>query len=163
MNAQELQAHQLFSPSHNLNEDDDFDVNTIRCVLFHLDNETYGIPVKKIREVLRVGEIRKVPGSPSSVIGVINVRGIIVTVVDARTSFNLPNTEIDDQSRIIIVEIEEDLIVGLMVDQVREVIDIPENRFDSSATRDGNSRFIQSIAHFQDSVIILVDIDNMFV
>lgn len=162
MDAQELQAHQLFSPSKQFNEED-FDVNTIRCVLFRLDNETYGIPVKKIREVLRVGEIRKVPGASSSVIGVINVRGIIVTVVDARASFNLARQEVDEQSRIIIVELNEDLIVGLMVDQVREVMDIPENRFDSSATREGGSRYIQSIAHFQDSVIILIDIENMFV
>lgn len=156
------QRNELFSNVKEL-EDDNFISPTVRCVLFSLDNETYGINVKKIREVLRVGVIRKVPGSSSNVIGVINVRGIIVTVIDTRRLYNLSAKEVDDMSRIIIVELDEDLAVGLMVDQVREVKDIPESQVDLMAGRDSGSGYIQGIAHYQDNVIILVDTDNMFV
>ncbi len=134
-----------------------------RCVLFNLENEVYGIQVKKIREVLRVGNIRKVPGATYGVLGVINVRGVIVTVVDARVMHNMPSREIDELSRIIIVELDEERTVGLLVDCVMEVKDIPEDKIESlSATKENASRHIQGVAHFQDNVIILMDVDNMF-
>jgi len=134
-----------------------------RCVLFTLDNETYGIQVKKIREVLRVGNIRKVEGSNYNILGVINVRGVIVTVIDTRVMFSLPAKEHDDLSRIIIVELDDERTVGMLVDFVMEVKDIPENRFEAlSSAKENASRYIKSIAHFEDNVIILIDVDNMF-
>jgi purine-binding chemotaxis protein CheW len=146
--------------------DDDQEKHTgpnIRCVLFELNSEIYGINVKKIREVLRVGEIRKVEGSSDKVLGIINVRGIIVTVVDTRTSYGIKGKEFDDLSRIIIVELDSENIVGMMVDSVVEVKDIPEKQFEPiSSTKEGASKYIQAIAHFQDKVIILIDVDNMF-
>lgn len=136
---------------------------SLRCVLFELDNEVYGINVKKIREVLRVGIIRKVEGASYNVLGVINVRGVIVTVVDTRMTFNLNTKETDDLSRIIIVELDDENIVGMMVDSVMEVRDIPESKFESvSSTKEGASRYLQGIAHYQEKVIILIDVDCMF-
>lgn len=143
-------------------ENEDFGPS-IRCVLFALENEIYGIQVSKIREVLRVGKIRPVPGAPYQVLGVINVRGVIVTVIDSRSMFNLQKKEIDDLSRIIIVEVDDERSVGILVDFVMEVKDIPENKFEPlSSTKDNASRNIQGIAHYQDSVIILLDVDTMF-
>ncbi len=134
-----------------------------RCVLFTLENEVYGIQVKKIREVLRVGNIRNVAGAAYGVLGVINVRGVIVTVVDSRSMYNMPSREINDLSRIIIVELDEERTVGLLVDFVMEVKDIPDDKIEPlSASKEGASRYIQGIAHFQDNVIILIDVDNMF-
>ena len=146
-----------------INEDNEkHSGESIRCVLFELNSEIYGINVKKIREVLRVGTIRKVEGSPDKVLGIINVRGVIVTVVDTRKSYNIKAKETDDLSRIIIVELDGD-IVGMMVDSVLEVRDIPEKQFEPiSSTKGFSSRYIKAIAHFQDKVIILIDIDSMF-
>ncbi|MGM0541978.1 MAG: chemotaxis protein CheW [Pseudomonadota bacterium] len=134
-----------------------------RCVLFTLENEIYGIHVKKIREVLRVGTIRTVAGTPHNVLGVINVRGVIVTVIDARSMYGMPAKEISDYSRIIIVELDGERAVGMLVDFVMEVKDIPESKIEAlSATKENVSRYIQGIAHFQNNVIILIDVDNMF-
>ncbi len=134
-----------------------------RCVLFTLEDEIYGIHVRKIREVLRVGTIRTVAGTPSNVLGVINVRGVIVTVIDARAMYGMPAKEITDYSRIIIVELSGERAVGILVDFVMEVKDIPESKIETlSATKENVSRYIQGIAHFQDKVIILIDVDNMF-
>lgn len=136
---------------------------SIRCVLFQLDSEVYGIHVKKIREVLRVGDIRRVEGAARQVLGVINVRGVIVTVVDTRVMYNMRSKKIDDFSRIIIVELDEENIVGMMVDCVHEVKDIPEKQFEPlSSTKEDASRYIQGIAHYQKRVIILIDVDTMF-
>lgn len=144
-------------------EDDSYSGPSIRCVLFELDSETYGINVKKIREVLRVGNIRKVEGSARNVLGVINVRGVIVTVVDTRLSYGLDTKPVDDLSRIIIVELDSDNIVGMMVDCVQEVKDIPEKQFEPmSSTKEGASRYLQGIAHYNGNVIILIDVDSMF-
>ncbi|QKI89529.1 chemotaxis protein CheW [Thiomicrorhabdus xiamenensis] len=144
-------------------DEEDFMGPSVRCVMFALENEIYGIQVSKIREVLRVGQIRSVPGANRQVLGVINVRGVIVTVVDTRIMFDMMPKEIDDLSRIIIVELDDERTVGMLVDFVMEVKDIPEKKFEAlSSTKDNASRHIQGIAHYQDSVIILVDVDTIF-
>ncbi|WP_233993134.1 chemotaxis protein CheW [Thiomicrorhabdus sp. Milos-T2] len=144
-------------------EEDEYTGPSARCVLFTMEDEIYGVHVKKIREVLRVGNIRKVEGADYHILGVINVRGVIVTVVDTRIIFGMPSKEVTDHSRIIIVELDDERTVGMLVDFVMEVKDIPENRFEAlSATKENASRYIQSIAHFEDNVIILIEIDNLF-
>lgn len=152
-----------FSQDSDMEDEQPYLGPSARCVLFKLEDEVYGIHVKKIREVLRVGTIRSVAGASSQVLGVINVRGVIVTVLDARLMYNMQPKEITEHSRIIIVELAEEQTVGLMVDFVMEVKDIPENKFEAlSSTKENASRYIQGIAHFQDCVIILIDVDNMF-
>ncbi len=144
-------------------EDSKYAGPSARCVLFNLENEIYGIQVKKIREVLRVSNIRNVPGAAYNVLGVINVRGVIVTVVDTRVMFNMPQQDVTDLSRIIIIEVDEEKTVGMLVDCVMEVKDVPENKIEPlSTTKENASRNIQAIAHYEDNVIILVDVDNMF-
>ncbi|HID00450.1 MAG TPA: chemotaxis protein CheW [Piscirickettsiaceae bacterium] len=163
----------MFQPNKELNQEDPFvtpseaaEEESIgpmqRCVLFNLDREIYGIDVSHIREVLRVGRIRNVPGSDARILGVINVRGVIVTVVDMRRMINVPVSDITDRSRIIIVELDEERPVGLLVDNVLEVRDIPEKRIESiGASQEENSKYIQGIAHYMNQVIILVDVFNL--
>ncbi len=161
----ELSQENTLNDSYNPEMDDEsaYMGPSARCVLFTLEDEVYGIHVKKIREVLRVGTIRKVAGTPANVLGVINVRGVIVTVLDTRLMYDMPPKEVTEHSRIIIVELDEEQTVGLLVDFVMEVKDIPESVFEPlSSTKENASRYIQGIAHFQDNVIILIDVDNMF-
>ena len=75
----------------------------LQWVTFKLDNETYGINVMQVQEVLRYTEIAPVPGAPSYVLGIINLRGNVVTVIDTRQRFGLQGTEITDNSRIVIM------------------------------------------------------------
>ncbi len=144
-------------------EEEQYSGPSIRCVMFNLDSEVYGINVKKVREVLRVGSIRKVEGAAHNVLGIINVRGLIVTVVDTRATYGLMSKPVDELSRIIIVELDTDNIVGMLVDCVMEVKDIPEKKFEPmSATKEGASRYLQGIAHYNGDVVILIDVDSMF-
>ncbi len=145
--------------------DEDYVGPSIRCVLFELDSEIYGVNVKKVKEVLRVSTIRPVPGTEEQVLGVINVRGVIVTILDLRRFFGIQPKDHDDLSRIIIFELDEDQMVGVLVDSVMEVKDIPEDKFDTVTGKDTNrvaGRHIQAIAHYNDNVVILIDIDSMF-
>jgi len=70
----------------------------IQLVTFRLKDETYGINVMQVQEVLRITEIAPVPGAPGFVLGIINLRGNVVTVIDTRTRFGLPTAEVDDAS-----------------------------------------------------------------
>ena len=82
----------------------------------------YGVNVMQVREVLRYSDIAPVPGAPAYVLGIINLRGNVVSVIDTRMRFGLPPSEITDNTRIMIIESERQ-VVGILVDSVAEVVD----------------------------------------
>lgn len=90
-----------------------------------VDGETYGIDVTTIMEVIRVPEIAPVAGADNEVLGIINLRGKIITILDARKKFNLAEGSLSNDSRIIIIQDHENLI-GILVDEVVEVIKVAE-------------------------------------
>ena len=134
----------------------------IQLVTFRLKDETYGINVMQVQEVLRVTEIAPVPGAPDYVLGIVNLRGNVVTVIDTRTRFGLPTTERDDASRIVIIESEEQ-VVGMLVDSVAEVVELRQSEIDA-APNTGNeesSRYIQGVASRDDDLLIVVDLNKL--
>ncbi len=102
--------------AQNLAEDE-----VLQWVTFQLENETYGINVMQVQEVLRYTEIAPVPGAPDYVLGIINLRGNVVTVIDTRSRFGLPAGDVSENSRIVIIEAEKQ-VIGIMVDSVAEVV-----------------------------------------
>lgn len=134
----------------------------LQWVTFRLGNETYGINVMQVREVLRYTEIAPVPGAPSYVIGIINLRGNVVTVIDTRERFGLPNSEITDSTRIVILE-SEDQVVGIMVDAVAEVVYLRESEIEIAPNvgNDESSRYIQGVCHKNDELLILIEIAKL--
>ncbi|MGP1782788.1 chemotaxis protein CheW, partial [Shewanella frigidimarina] len=89
----------------------------LQWVTFKLDNETYGINVMQVQEVLRYTEIAPVPGAPHYVLGIINLRGNVVTVIDTRSRFGLASADVNDSTRIVIIEAEKQ-VIGILVDSV---------------------------------------------
>ena len=134
----------------------------IQFVTFILMDEVYGINVMQVQEVLRITEIAPVPGSPSYVLGIINLRGNVVTVIDTRTRFGLPTKEVDDASRIIVIESEKQ-VVGILVDAVAEVVELREKEIDAAPNvgTEESSRYIQGVATQEDSLLILVDLNKL--
>ncbi|MSQ67361.1 MAG: chemotaxis protein CheW [Gammaproteobacteria bacterium] len=133
-----------------------------RWVTYRLADEVYGINVMQVQEVLRMSEIAPVPGAPGCVLGIINLRGNVVTVVDARELFGLSRSEPTEQTRIMIVEINK-LIVGLLVDSVAEVVNIQNSDIDSAPNigNEENSRYIQGVFSKNDEILILVDLNRL--
>jgi purine-binding chemotaxis protein CheW len=134
----------------------------IQLVTFRLEEETYGINVMHVQEVLRVSEIAPVPGAPDYVLGIINLRGNVVTVVDTRSRFGLPATNVTDTSRIVIIESDKQ-VVGIMVDAVAEVVELTESQIDSAPNvgNDESSRYIQGIATLSNVLLIVVDLHKL--
>jgi purine-binding chemotaxis protein CheW len=136
--------------------------NVLRWVTFRLENEKYGINVMQVKEVLRVSEIAPVPGAPHYVLGIINLRGNVVTVMDTRQRFGLPSAEMDDSTRIVILEADEQ-VVGILVDSVAEVVDLDTADIESAPNvgTDESAKFIQGVANHDDELLILVDINKL--
>ncbi len=134
----------------------------LQWVTFKLDNETYGINVMQVQEVLRISEIAPVPGAPHYVLGIINLRGNVVTVIDTRTRFGLPRTEPDDASRIVIIE-SENLIVGILVDSVAEVVNLRMSEIETAPNvgNEESSKYIQGVYSRSNEILILVDLNKL--
>ena len=131
-------------------------------VTFRLADETYGINVMQVQEVLRMTEIAPVPGAPDYVLGIINLRGNVVTVMDTRKRFGLMPTEADDATRIVIIE-AEDQVVGILVDSVAEVVYLKQSDIETAPNvgNEESSRYIQGVANRNEGLLILVDLNKL--
>jgi len=131
-------------------------------VTFMLAGEKYGINVMQVREVLRDIEIAPVPGAPDYVLGIINLRGNVVTVIDTRSRFGLPTGETNTESRIIIIE-NNDQTLGLLVDSIAEVADILKSQIELTPNigNDDSSKYIQGVHSKDGELLILVSVDKV--
>lgn len=134
----------------------------MQCVTFTLEDETYGIDVMQVQEVLREIEVAPVPGSPHYVTGIINLRGNVVSVIDARNRFGLPVKESTDLTRIIVIELQQH-IIGILVDSVAEVVDIKRSEIETAPNvgTDDTSKYIDGVVSQDDKLLILVDLNRL--
>ena len=134
----------------------------LQWVTFQLESETYGINVMQVREVLRYSEIAPVPGAPDYVIGIINLRGNVVTVIDTRSRFGLMPGEISDNTRIVIIEADKQ-VIGILVDSGAEVVYLRSSEIDStpSVGTEESSKFIQGVSNRDGELLILVDLNKL--
>jgi len=134
----------------------------VQWVTFRLADETYGINVMQVQEVLRVSEIAPVPGAPHYVLGIINLRGNVVTVVDTRIRLGLKTSEVTDSTRIVIIEGSKH-VVGILVDCVAEVVDLRASELESAPNvgNDESAKYIQGVASRDDKLLILVDLNKL--
>ncbi|MDX9873365.1 MAG: chemotaxis protein CheW [Spongiibacteraceae bacterium] len=138
------------------------DDTVLQWVTFRLAGETYGINVMQVQEVLRYSEIAPVPGAPSYVLGIVNLRGNVVTVLDTRARFGLPPAEVTDQTRIVIIEADKH-VIGILVDAVAEVVYLRQSEIES-APNVGNAesaKFIQGVCNKNGELLILVELNKL--
>ncbi|WPL19775.1 Chemotaxis protein CheW [Thiorhodovibrio winogradskyi] len=131
-------------------------------VTFSLAEETYAIDVLQVQEVLKVTEIAPVPGVPNYILGIINLRGDVVTVIDGRRRMGLPDQAPTDQSRIVIIDVDNQN-VGILVDSVAEVVQIPSKSIDPAPAvgNDQSSRFILGVYSSSDGLTILISLEKL--
>ncbi|MFC4656880.1 MULTISPECIES: chemotaxis protein CheW [Rheinheimera] len=134
----------------------------LQWVTFKLQEETYGINVMQVQEVLRYTDIAPVPGSPDYVLGIINLRGNVVTVIDTRARFGLVGAEISDNTRIVIIEAERQ-VIGILVDSVAEVVYLKQSEIDTAPNvgTDESAKFIQGVSNREGELLILVDLNKL--
>ena len=116
----------------------------------------------QVQEVLRYTEIAPVPGAPSYVLGIINLRGNVVTVIDTRARFGLIDAEVTDNSRIVIIEAEKQ-VIGILVDSVAEVVYLRSSEIDSAPNigTEESAKFIQGVSNRDGELLILVDLNKL--
>ncbi|MBO8152532.1 MAG: chemotaxis protein CheW [Candidatus Neomarinimicrobiota bacterium] len=134
-----------------------------KFLIFKIENEEYGIDINRIREIIGIQKITPLPNASGSLKGVINLRGTIVPVIDVRQEFNMKQKEYDYETSIIVTQINEKL-VGLIVDSVSEVLDIPPEAIEKLPEieqRKENS-FITGIAKAGDNIKILIDVEKLY-
>jgi purine-binding chemotaxis protein CheW len=140
---------------------------TSQYLTFKLEDEVFALDIAKVREVLDFTLIAKVPQTPDFMLGVINLRGTVVPVVDMRLKFGMTRTETTVNTCIIIVEIEidgENTVLGALVDSVEEVMDLDPDQIEP-APRIGtrlNTKFIKGMGKRDNHFIIILDIDKVF-
>lgn len=146
--------------------------SALQLVSFSLEKEIYAIDVMKVCGVERMMSITSIPGMPDFIDGVINLRNIrnlksnsIVPVVDLRKRFALPTREPDKQTRIILVELDSNLVIGIMVDSVEEVFQIDQSMLDAVprfGRRAVDNRYVRGVTQKGDKLIIIMDIEKVF-
>ncbi len=131
-------------------------------VTFSLADETYAIDVLLVQEVLKLTEIAPVPGVPNYILGIINLRGDVVTVIDARRRMGLPDKTPDDSSRIVVIDVDNQN-VGILVDSVAEVVQINADDIGPAPAvgTDQSSRFILGVTSRDDGLTILISLEKL--
>lgn len=141
---------------------DEEDTQKDKYLTFHLSGEDYGIDIAFVTEIIGIQKITEVPDMPDFVKGVINLRGKVIPVMDVRLRFLLPEREYDERTCIIVVEINA-ISVGLVVDQVNEVVGIPENNVEAPprTTKGASSRYLKGMGKIDDEVRILLNVEKL--
>ena len=140
---------------------------TSQYLTFKLEDEVFALDIVKVREVLDFTMVTKVPESPDFMLGVINLRGAVVPVVDMRLKFKMARAETTVNTRIIIFEIDidgETTVLGALVDSVQEVMDLGSDEIEPPP-RIGtrlNTKLIKGMGKRDDKFIIILDIDKVF-
>ena len=154
----------MTADEHVMNDElyDAEDTMKDRYLTFHLAGEDYGIEIQYVTEIIGIQKITDVPDMPEYVKGVINLRGKVIPVMDVRQRFKLEYRHYDERTCIIVVDIDG-TPVGLVVDKVQEVLDIPENDVEpppKSSSASGNN-FVQGMGKVGEDVKIILNVKKL--
>ena len=137
---------------------------TIQFVNFRLGDEEFGADTSSVREITRVADISHIPEAPSFIKGVINLRGQIIAVIDLCRQFGLAQPEqLPESARIVVTEVKGQT-VGMLVDAVPEVLNIPEENIEATPElirTKLEKGYIHGVARMEDRLIILLDLEKV--
>ncbi|PLX88200.1 MAG: chemotaxis protein CheW [Desulfuromonas sp.] len=134
---------------------------------FKLDNDEFAVDVLKTREIVDLRAVTKVPQSPEFMLGVINLRGSVVPVIDLRLKFGMAKGEVTQSTSIVVMDVlvnGETVVVGAMVDSVEEVMGLDDSQIEPPP-RIGtrlNTEFIRGMGKQDEQFLIILDIDRVF-
>lgn len=136
----------------------------IQLVSFNLEREEYGVYVLKVREIIRMSNVTRVPNTPYYVEGVINLRGKVIPIISLRKKFSLPDAENDKHTRIIVMDVDGELM-GFIVDSVSEVIRISSSEIQPPpAVANGgvDQEYLSGVINRTDRLLVLLDLERVF-
>jgi len=134
----------------------------LTLVLLRLGADRYAVPITSVREILRVGRLTPVSTAPAFVLGVINLRGVILTVLDLRVFFGLEPVPVGAEARIVVAE-GGGMVVGFLVEQVEEIVDLPAAQVKPplSPAKGMVEDYVVGIAAHRDQMVVLIDLEKV--
>ena len=135
----------------------------IKVIVFALAHEEYGVEVDRVQTIERMLPMTRVPKTPPFVKGVINLRGVVVPVIDLRGRFGLPESEYTDDTRIVIVSVK-DMEVGMIVDLANDVIDVDSDRIENPPDIVGGvkAKYLRGVAKVgEERLLILLNLEEV--
>ena len=146
------------------NEMEIIDQEKIQYIVVKIGGEQYGLNISYVDNIVRMQKITRVPKAPHYYVGVINLRGEIVPVMSVRRKMGLEDDVYTNKSRIIILKLENLGLIGIIVDEVKEVINLGENDIDrnvSNANRRADANYINGIGKDGDELVSIFEISSI--
>jgi purine-binding chemotaxis protein CheW len=137
--------------------------NDVQLVACSIEGEEYAIDIKSVQEIIRLLEITRVPNVSPFMAGVINLRGIVIPIMDIRKRFGLPYKRPDETTRIVIIK-WNGAFIGIMVDNVSEVIRLPNNNIElpPSCSSKVSNEFFGGIGKLGHRLFVMLNLDVIF-
>jgi purine-binding chemotaxis protein CheW len=137
--------------------------DSMQLVSFKLSDETYGIEITKIREIILVGQITRVPETPHYIKGLINLRSSVIPVIDLRSRFSLSENELTQDSRIMVLNVGRRTI-GIVVDSVNEVLRVSQEQISPAPPTVASlgNQYMTGLVRLEEQLLILLDVDRLF-
>lgn len=134
----------------------------IKVIVFALANEEYGVEVEKVKTIERMMPMTRVPKTLPFIKGVINLRGVVVPVIDLRGRFGLPESDYTDNTRIVIIVVD-DMEVGMIVDSANDVIDVDSDQIQDPPEIVGGVRakYLRGVAKVGDRLLVLLNLSEV--
>lgn len=141
------------------------DSDSRQWVTFKINNELFAVEAMQVKEALKYSDITPVPGSKPFICGILNLRGKVITIIDARLMFTLPSKEPDDDTNIILVDFNQEELVGFVVDSVEEVFTIMTKSIEvapkAPSIGDKNNGYIKGVTFYNNEMVIILDIEKV--
>ena len=144
-------------------EDNKIEVQATQFIVVNIGIEQYGIDIKYVDNIVRMQKITRVPKAQKFFRGVINLRGEIVPIMSIRRKFELDDDEITDKTRIIILKPEQQEPIGIIVDQVKEVLSLEAENIEKiqSDQKDEKSKYINAVGKYNGNLISILNINGL--
>lgn len=146
-------------------EDNKIEITSKQFIVVKIDNEQFGINIEYVDNIVRMQKITRVPKAQSYFKGVINLRGEIIPVMSVRKKSNLADDVYTDKTRIIIIKPEQQAVIGMLVDEVKEVVTLEENEIERVVAVDTNAddktSYINGIGKSKGELISLLNIQGL--
>lgn len=137
----------------------------VQLVVFTIGSEEFAAEINQVREIISVEKITKVPSAPKFILGIINLRGKLVTVVDLHERLGFQRTQPLENSKIIVSDVKGG-VLGMIVDQVVEVSRVLESQIEPPPPMSAgriDSKYIKGIAKMKDRLIVILDLENVLI
>lgn len=137
---------------------------TRQFIVAKLGDEQYGIDIKYIDNIVRMARITRVPKAQPYFKGIINLRGEVIPVMSLRLKFGLPEDEITNATRIIIIKLEDsDSSIGVLVDAVKEVVTLSEDEIEPSKGNSKDSKYLLGVGKHGETLVSLLNLPNVII